>query len=192
MKRTINTVVLVVLATMMVNAQNYKVNTSESVLKWNGKKVTGEHYGKISLKEGNFTLKSNKIIDGNFTIDMTSITSEDLPEGEWNKKLVDHLKSDDFFGAEKYPESVLVLTESTPITNGKAKVKGKLTIKGITHPVEFEAVQQGLTVSALITVDRSKYNVRYGSGKFFQNLGDKTIYDDFTLDVKLVAEIQNK
>lgn len=191
MKRILNTLAIVVLTAIMVNAQNYKVNTSQSVLKWNGKKVAGEHYGKIALKDGTFTLKSNKIVDGKFTIDMNSITSEDLPEGEWNKKLVDHLKSDDFFGVEKYPETVLELTGSTPITNGKTKVKGKLTIKGITHPVEFEATQQGLTVSALITVDRSKYNVRYGSGKFFQNLGDKAINDDFTLDVKLVAELKN-
>lgn len=187
MKKITNTILILLLASVTVSAENYVVNTSSSVLKWNGKKVAGEHYGKISLKEGSFTLKNNKLTDGKFVIDMKSITSEDLPAGEWNDKLVGHLKSDDFFGVETYPESVLTITESTPIKDGKTKVKGKLTIKGITHPIEFDAFQNGMNVTAKVTVDRSKYNVRYGSGKFFQNLGDKTIYDDFTIDVSINA-----
>ena len=187
MKKALFLIGLVVVV-LTVNAQTYNVNTSKSDLKWTGKKVGGEHWGKIALKDGTVTLKANKIVSGKFVIDMKSITVEDLAAGEWNDKLVGHLKSDDFFGVEKYPESVLELTGSTPLKDGKAKVKGKRTIKGITNPVEFDAVQNGLTVSAQVTVDRSKYNVRYGSGKFFDNLGDKTIYDNFTIDVKLVAD----
>ncbi len=185
MKKIANTILLLLLSTVIVSAENYVVNTSSSVLKWNGKKVAGEHYGKISLKEGSFTLKNDKLTEGKFVIDMKSITSEDLPAGEWNDKLVGHLKSDDFFGVEKYPESILIIKSSTPLKDGKAKVKGELTIKGITHPIEFDAVQNGMNVTAKITVDRSLYNVRYGSGKFFQNLGDKTIYDDFTIEVSI-------
>ena len=118
---------------------------------------------------------------------MNSITCEDM-EGEWMEKLVGHLKSDDFFGVATYPEATLVVKESTKIVNGKTTVKADLTIKGITHPVTFEASQSSNTFSAVITVDRTLYNVRYGSGKFFDNLGDKTIYDDFTLDVTLTAK----
>jgi polyisoprenoid-binding protein YceI len=169
-------------------AQELKVDVSKSELKWNGKKVTGEHYGKINLNEGTLTLKDKKIESGKFVIDMNSITVDDLPAGEWNDKLVGHLKSDDFFGTTTHKDAVLEVTGSAPFTNGKAKVTGKLTIKGITNPVEFEATQSGNLYTALVTVDRSLYNVRYGSGKFFENLGDKAIYDNFTLDVKLVVK----
>jgi polyisoprenoid-binding protein YceI len=188
MKKLIGLALLVVFATFTVNAQVKKVNVTKSELKWTGKKVTGEHHGKINLKEGSLTINKQKIVSGNFVIDMNSITDEDLPAGEWNDKLVGHLKSDDFFGVQTYPEAVLVITESTPFENGKAKVKANLTIKGITNPVEFEATKADNNYSAIITVDRSLYNVRYGSGKFFENLGDKTIYDNFTLDVTLVTE----
>lgn len=186
MKKVLFLIGLVV-AVFAVNAQTYNVNTSKSELKWTGKKVGGEHWGNIALKDGTVTLKANKIVSGKFVIDMKSITVGDLAAGEWNDKLVGHLKSEDFFGVENFPEAVLELTGSSTLKDGKAKVKGKLTIKGITNPVEFDAVQDKLTVTAQVTVDRSKYNVRYGSGKFFDNLGDKTIYDNFTIDVKLVA-----
>jgi polyisoprenoid-binding protein YceI len=187
MKAKLLLVAILAVVVGSANAQELKVDVSKSTLQWTGKKVTGEHTGKIGLKEGTFTLKNNKFTAGKFVINMNSLTNEDLPAGEWNDKLVGHLKSDDFFGVATYPEAVLEITGSTPLTNGKAKVSGKLTIKGITNPVEFEATQSGSTYTALITVDRSLYNVRYGSGKFFENLGDKTIYDDFTLNVKLAV-----
>jgi len=169
-------------------AQTYKVETGKSELKWTGKKVLGQHYGKISLKEGQLVLSKNKVQSGKFVIDMNSITCDDLPTGEINNKLVGHLKSDDFFGVEKHPVAELVLTGSTVLKNGNATIKGKLTIKGITHPVEFEGIQNENTFAATITVDRSKYDVRYGSGKFFQGLGDNLIYDNFTLEVKLITQ----
>ena len=183
-------VLVLVLATILsvsVSAQEVKADLTKSELKWSAKKVTGEHNGAIKLKEGELALKGEQIGSGKFVIDMKSIVDEDLPVGEWNNKLVGHLKSDDFFGVEKYPESVLVITGSTPFVNNKATVKGKLTIKGITNPIEFEATRAGNMYTARVTVDRTLYNVRYGSGKFFENLGDKTIYDDFYLDVKLVT-----
>jgi polyisoprenoid-binding protein YceI len=188
MKKLFSLSVLVLLVVFAVNAQDLKVNVLKSELNWTGKKVTGEHHGKINLKEGIVTLKKDKVLSGKFVIDMNSIDDLDLPAGEWHDKLVGHLKSDDFFGVQTYPEAILVLTGSTPFEKGKAKVKGNLTIKGITNPVEFEATKLDNTYSAQITVDRSLYNVRYGSGKFFENLGDKTIYDNFTLDVTLVTE----
>lgn len=192
MKTTFILTVLVAVMAFSASAQSHKqelvVDAAKSTLAWTGKKVTGEHHGKISLKEGSVTVKDYKIVSGKFVIDMNSITDEDLPAGEWNDKLVGHLKSDDFFGVANYPEAVLVLTGSTPLTNGKTNILGNLTIKGITHPVNFEATQSDKEYTAVITVDRSQYNVRYGSGKFFENLGDKTIYDDFTLDIKLVVK----
>ena len=187
MKQLFSLMVALFALALTTTAQTYQAIPSKSVLEWTGKKVTGEHHGKINLKEGTFTIDDNKVTNGKFVIDMTSITNSDL-EGEWNQKLIGHLKSDDFFGVENYPEAVLVLKGNSKLVNNKAKLKGDLTIKGITHPVEFEATQYENTFKASLTVDRTLYNVRYGSGKFFDNLGDKTIYDDFTLDVEIVAE----
>jgi len=177
-----------ILISFSVFAQDMKVNTSKSELKWTGKKVTGEHWGYIKLKDGSLTLKGDKIVSGSFTIDMNSMNCKDLEDPEWNGKLIGHLKSDDFFSVEKFPVSTLTIIEGTPFKDGKANVKGKLTIKGITQPVSFVAEKMPDGYKASITVDRTKFDVRYGSGKFFESLGDNMIYDDFTLDVKIVTE----
>ena len=165
-----------------------EVNAEKSTLEWLGKKVTGEHFGNIKLKDGNFTVKNDKIESGTFTIDMTSITNTDLESEEYNAKLIGHLKSDDFFGVEKYPTSKLEITGSSKFVNNEAKVKGNLTIKNITKPVEFTVKKTGNTYTAKVIVDRAKYDIRYGSGSFFDDLGDKMIYDDFTLTVTIVTK----
>jgi polyisoprenoid-binding protein YceI len=172
---------------LSVSAQEYKVNTTSSTIHWVGKKIGGSHNGNIGIKEGSFKVEKNKIVSGNFVVDMSSITDNDL-EGEWNAKLVGHLKSDDFFGVEKYPTSKLEITEGGAFKNGEAKVKGKLTIKDKTNPVEFVVKKSGDTYSTTLVVDRSKYDVRYGSKSFFDNLGDKAIENDFTLEIKVVAD----
>jgi polyisoprenoid-binding protein YceI len=177
---------LFMIAASTLNAQTYKVDTGSSTLKWNGKKVTGGHFGFISLKEGNLMISNDQITQGKFVIDMNSITCTDLEDEGYNKKLVGHLKSDDFFGVAKYPEAVLEITGSSVFENNTATVEARLTIKGITHPVTFTATKDGNNYSARIVVDRAKYDVRYGSGSFFDNLGNNLIYDEFTLDVNLV------
>ncbi len=181
-------VLIVSMLGLIAYSQDFKVDTSASVLKWTGKKVTGKHYGHILLKDGSFTLKKKQFVGGVFHIDMRTITCDDL-QGEMNAKLVGHLKSDDFFGVKDHPVSTLEIIESGKFDNGtgKATVKAKLTIKGITHPISFAATKDDNTFSAVIFIDRTLYNVRYGSGKFFDNLGDRTIDDKFALEVKIVA-----
>ncbi len=168
-----------------INAQimmNADLQTTS--LSWLGEKVLGQHTGSIELKDGWLKYENNKIISGEFNIDMTSIKDDDS-----NAKLEGHLKSDDFFGVEKFPTAKLVITGSDPFDKGTAVVRGFLTIKGITNPIEFRATMQkenqGTRFFANIIVDRSKYNVRYGSGSFFDNLGDKTIYDEFKVKVNM-------
>lgn len=168
------------------------VDTAESYIVWKGYKVTGSHYGKVMIKNGELTFdEAGALTGGGFDIDMTTITCEDL-EGEWNQKLVGHLKSDDFFGVEKFPTAKFIITEV--VSRGKPgeyKIVGNLTIKETTKPIKFNTVitEEGgkRVATADITIDRSEYNVRYGSGSFFDNLGDKTIYDEFELSVNLVA-----
>jgi len=178
---------VIILATVSLFAQEMKVDTEKSSLKWHGEKVTGEHYGNIELKEGWLSWDNDKLTDGEFVIDMSTITNNDLEDAEYNAKLVGHLKSDDFFGVEKFPTAKLEIKSSDKFKNNKATVKAHLTIKDITHPIEFEAQKDGNWFMAEIVIDRSKYDVRYGSGSFFDNLGDKMIYDDFTMTVKIAT-----
>ena len=186
--KKLSILIAVLLIGFTVAAQKLDVNTSKSQLKWTGKKVTGEHWGFISLEDGSFVLKDGKIASGTFNIDMTSLVCKDLEDPEWNGKLVGHLQSDDFFSVEKFPTATLTINESSAFKDGVAEVKAELTIKGITKPVSFKAKKVDGFYTALITVDRTKYDVRYGSGKFFDNLGDNMIYDEFTLDVKIAIK----
>lgn len=188
MKRALLLLTVSGLFLLNAGAQNkLTADTTKSKLLWLGEKVTGQHTGTINLKSGWLNWQDNKIVSGEFNIDMAS-----LKESENNGKLLGHLKSDDFFGVNKYPEAKLVLTGSTPFDKGSGVVKGTLTIKESTNPIEFKATMQkkddGTWFFANITVDRTKYNIRYGSGSFFDNLGDKTIYDEFKLKVNLLVK----
>lgn len=171
--------------------ESLSVNVEKSNIVWNGYKVTGSHTGNIQLKSGKLDFEGDKLVGGNFEIDMTSITCTDL-EGEYNQKLVGHLKSDDFFSVEKNPTAKFVITQVVSRgTPGDYKIVGDLTIKGITKQIKFftnvkEENGQKVATSE-IKIDRSEFNVRFGSGSFFDNLGDKTIYDEFDLQVKLVS-----
>jgi len=170
--------------------ETYTVDSAASKIEWSGKKVTGEHNGTILLKGGSFIFENKKLIGGSFVIDMTSIINKDL-EGQSRQKLEGHLRSDDFFGVAQYPTANLVITQAVPQGPGKYKVLGDMTIKGKTNPIKFYAVfnqtEEKVTGTSTIVIDRSSYDVRFGSGSFFDNLGDKTIYDDFELKVKVVA-----
>ena len=179
-----------VLALPMVAAE-YEVDKKKSKVKWNGKKVTGEHYGTIALKSGTLEVDDNKIESGTFQMDMTSIVNEDLKDESTNANFVGHLKSDDFFSVDKHPVSTLVLTNVKHKTGNTYVFSGNLTIKGITHPVSFDAKvdvnNDKLAANGKIEVDRTLYDIRFRSGKFFPDLGDKLIYDTFSLDFNIVA-----
>ncbi len=171
-----------------MNAQEkFHADIEKTTLSWLGEKVLGQHTGTVRLKSGWLQWNENRIVSGEFLVDMTSIKDDDS-----NATLEKHLRSDDFFGVENHPASRLEITESSSFENGTGTVKGKLTIKGITNPVEFKATiqksEEGTRFYSNIIVDRSKYNVRYGSGSFFSNLGDKTIYDEFKIKVNLLVK----
>jgi len=168
-------------------AQTQKINTEKSTIIWLGEKIGGQHEGFIQIKSGKLELKNDQIISGNFTIDMTSITNTDLKDEGYNKKLVGHLKSDDFFGVTKFPTATFNITKATKFSNGKASVTGNLTIKGKTESITFDFVKNINHYTSKLEIDRSKFNVRYGSASFFDSLGDKAINDIFILNVKLVV-----
>jgi polyisoprenoid-binding protein YceI len=129
-------------------------------------------------------MENGELTGGEFVIDMSSITVTDLT-GEDKGKLEGHLKSDDFFGVKNHPTSKLVITSVAKKSNGTYGVVANLTIKDKTNPVTFDLDWEDNSASTELTIDRSKYDVRYGSGSFFDNLGDQTIYDNFELEVEL-------
>ena len=171
-------------ATEPVNDGKKEVKPEASRIAWKAYKVTGSHHGVIDLKSGALVFDNDKLTGGEFEVQMTSLISTDL-EGESKGKLEGHLKSDDFFGVENHPTSTLVFTKVEPSGKNSYEVTGDLTIKGITKPVTFDVSIYGSKATATMKIDRSEYNVRYGSGSFFENLGDKTIYDEFDLVVDL-------
>ena len=180
------------LAPANVSPAPANVDVKASSITWKGYKVTGEHTGKVSLKSADLTMSGDVITGGTFVIDMASITCTDL-QGDMAGKLVGHLKSDDFFGVEKFPTATLKITKSIPTdSKGGYRMVGDLTIKGTSKPVKFNAIvknEGGKKVAvADIKVDRSEYDVRYGSGSFFDSLGDKTIYDEFDLSVRIALK----
>lgn len=157
-----------------------EINTQTSKVVWKGYKVTGSHYGSITIKSGHFNFDANKLAGGEFTIDMSTIVCEDL-EGEYKGKLEGHLKSDDFFGVEKYPTASLIIIEVKSEGKNSYKVKGDLTIKGITKSVSFTISIYGNKANVALKIDRTEFNIRYGSASFIDGLKDKAIYDEFDI-----------
>jgi hypothetical protein len=183
-------IVLLFIATITVGFSNNPVDgiidIDKSTVIWMGKKVTGAHEGTVKLKSGNLEMEDGVLVGGQFDIDMNTIKNTDIGGGG-AAKLEGHLKSDDFFGVENHPVAKLVITDvSAKGTLGDYKVVADLTIKGITKSIKFYTNLSDTAATAEIIIDRTDFDVRYGSGSFFDNLGDKTIYDEFTLKVNLV------
>ena len=168
------------------NSIKKDIDISKSTVKWVGKKVTGSHEGNISIKEGHIHFDDNAFTGGNIVIDMSTIECTDL-DGDSKQNIENHLSSDDFFGVKKYPTANLevISAEKVKYSKNKYRVKGILEIKGIKNDVEFEVVIDNSLAKVELVIDRTKYDIKYGSGSFFDNLGDKMIYDDFNLSVSL-------
>jgi polyisoprenoid-binding protein YceI len=173
------------------NSLSFIVNPSLSSVEWSARKVAGAHNGQINILDGQLLMQGDAIKGGEFTVDMNSITCEDISDERSNTRLVNHLKSDDFFGSSIHPVSSLVIISATRKSGNEYEITGNLTIKGITNeivfPAKIQVAQNKVTANAEITVDRTKYDIKYRSGSFFDSLGDRLIYDDFNLKVELVA-----
>ncbi|MAD13094.1 MAG: lipid-binding protein [Flavobacteriaceae bacterium] len=167
--------------------QKLNLDISSSKLKWTGKEITTkEHYGSLDFKSGFLNLDNKGVtISGIFVVDMTTLKNEDVPEA-YRGRLEGHLKSDDFFSTDKFPEATLELTNSSSINENEYKAEALLTIKEITHPVTFNLINNDNQWKANLIFDRSKYDVRFRSGTFFENLGDKLILDDIIIETDLI------
>ena len=176
--------------TLSLSSGDYVMDNDNSSIKWTGRELsTKSHYGSLQMKNGSLTVNTDGTVNGIIKIDMTTIDCEDL-QGRSKASLERHLRSDDFFSVESHPIATLTFKSEGGIGAGnKLAFNGDLEIKGISHPISFESEVKNVDpkVSALVnmTFDRSKYNVRFRSGTFFQNLGDKLIYDDIEISVDI-------
>lgn len=172
--------------------KTYTIDQKVSSIEWIGEKVTGSHTGTILVKEGDVQLEDGKVVGGTIYIDMTSIVVTDIEDEGTNAKLKGHLMSDDFFGVATNPTAMLKII-SVEKTEGKQHlIKGEMTIKGKTEMVEISATIMMLDNKVVILgeakIDRTKFDIRYGSGKFFEGLGDRMISDEFTVKFKVGAK----
>ena len=165
----------------MTLASQNTLNTLESSLKWEGKKITGSgHNGSLTFSDSEVKVENGNIISGVFTVDMTTLRCDDITSNQAKANLEGHLKSDDFFSVEKFNTATLIISS---VENNNAR--GVLTIKDISHPIDFMLVKTKEGYKADLVFDRTKYNVKYASGNFFKNLGDKLILDEIELSAQL-------
>jgi hypothetical protein len=160
------------------------INEQNSVLAWNAKKIIGNpnHNGEVGIKNGALRIYKDEIVGGDFVIDMTSLVVTDGSGG----RLEQHLRSEDFFDVEKNPEARLSIL-SVEKTNDGFFVVANLTIKGITNKIDFPVTvnksSEKISADASFSIDRTKWNITYGSGSFFDDLGDQAIDDMINFDV---------
>lgn len=184
--KTIAIALVAVFSTSTLTAQNKKINVATSTIDWVGKKVTGAHTGKINFTSGTLVFDGNKLKGGEFEVNMNSIIVTDLEAGKGKEKLEGHLKSEDFFGVEKNPTAKLKFKTIADKGNGNYTITADLTIKKTTETISFDlAVIDGRARTSLL-IDRTKFDIKYGSGSFFDDLGDKAINDEFELTVNML------
>ena len=177
--------------TSIIREGSYTVDVDSSTVKWTGKEITtNSHYGTLDLKRGAVEVSSAGIVSGNVVVDMNSIQCLDM-SGRGKTKLEGHLRSDDFFGVQSYPEAALSFTSLSAEMSGKIHYTGDLTIKNITHPITFSGLihqsENSYSATIHLSFDRTLYDVKYRSGKYFENLGDKLILDDIDIVVEIAA-----
>lgn len=183
---------ILTLLSFSVSAATYKFDAGASKLEWEGKKVSGAHQGTVGLQSGQVQIEKGSLTGGEVVVNLNQLTVTDM-QGEYADKLANHLKSDDFFSADKFPEVTFKIESAKKLSGNKYEVSGPLTIKGKTAPQTFTVnVQESkdkVVVTGDVSVNRTTYDIRYGSGKFYdpKTLGDKMINDDFTLKLNLVA-----
>jgi len=182
-------VALISLASLNIPDNTFQVDSGASELKWTGYHIgkSYEHTGFVTIKSGQVLVKDGKIISGEIIINMNSITNSDVKDAKDNTKLINHLKSNDFFDVKNFPEAKVIITGSELIRNGVLKTSGQLTIRGITKPVIFETQvnQNGniLNAAADLRIKRTDFNVMYG-----WKIENAILSEEFRIEVKLIAK----
>jgi len=187
--RSLITIVSALLLSLSLSAKTMKLDTSESKVNWTGTKVTGKHSGTVGVKSGEVTVDKGTLKGGKVTIDMKTIKVTDI-SGELAQKLLTHLNSNDFFAVDVEGNDVATFesTKVKPMGKSVYEVEGSLMIKKKKAPATFTLTEKGGVYTGKLKFDRTKYDVRYGSGSFFSDLGDKMIHDEVVLNITLAPK----
>ena len=162
------------------------LDLEKSKVKWTGKKITNSsHWGSLSFSEANLDFDGDDLVSGKFIVDMNTMSVDDI-KGRGKQRLEGHLRNEDFFDVDNHNEAILMFNDRIPLVNGVYEISGSLTIKGISNPVQFTLVPNGKNYSSTLVFDRTKFEITYSSGNFFENLGDRLILDEVELEVSLV------
>lgn len=175
----------------------YQIDTEKSVFEWTGRNLNNRHYGRIDIRGGELTIHGSGPVGGNIVLDMNSITNIDLQDQRWRDMLIQHLKSGDFFAVDQFPTASFRLTgwegrKESPPEAPNGIVTGELTIRDVTRPISFPATVSpqadgGIKAHAAFDIDRTHWNVRYGSGRFFERLGMHLVHDMISLELFIQA-----
>jgi rhodanese-related sulfurtransferase len=175
----------------------YRIDTGNSRLEWIGRNLNNRHYGRIAIREGELAIANGRPAGGGIVLDMQSISNLDLQDPTWHDMLIRHLKSDDFFAVERFPTASFTLAgweaqEGISPEAPRWMATGDLTIKDVTRPVRFPAIvapqQDGsIKAHAAFDIDRTLWNVCYGSCRLFERLGMHLVHDMISLELFIVA-----
>jgi polyisoprenoid-binding protein YceI len=189
---------VVIMEEVIFEDGSYTLDTESSSIAWDARKRVGaEHNGTVQAQEGALIVEQGVIVGGSIVVDMTTIIDLDLTDERFNEALVSDLKSDNFFDTAVYPTALFAVSEVARlegVEGANYRVDGTMTIKGIDNevsfPAAFEQTQEGIRLMGTLTLDRTLWDIRFGSDKFFENLGDGLIEDEFTLDVDVLLRAQ--
>lgn len=173
------------------HVDNVRVSSSNSTIKWTGSKIASSHEGNVNIAKGVLAIEHGNLVGGEFSIDMNSIICTDLKADKGGNKIVKHLKNEDFFNVEEFPLAIIRIVRAEKSEGNMYDILAELTIKGITNPIKFQANVdvngKNFQATANMKIDRTKWDVKYGSGSFFDNLGDKAILDKIEFDIFLLS-----
>ena len=175
----------------------YAVDLAESWVEWSGRNLLNAHHGRIALQRGSIFVRNGQLAGGEFVFGMNAITCQDLAGSPLHDVLIAHLRSADFFDTARFPEAKLAVTDvsipehATP-GSPNLSVTGDLTLKGVTHAIQFAACagvapDGKLAAQAEFHLDRWRWNVIYGSGRFFQRLGGHLVNDLIGICLRIVT-----
>jgi polyisoprenoid-binding protein YceI len=170
----------------------YTIENDKSKMRWTGRKITGQHNGTVPVSSGELTVENGILKGGSIIIDLSGLICEDL-SGESKNELESILKGPDFFDVTKSPTAKFLITSVRQINPHQFEITGDLTIRNqtVSQSTKILVLPNGssaVNVSGGIAIDRTKFGIKYGSGKFFKDLGDNLIDDTFALSFDLKAK----
>ena len=195
MKKIFLSAILSVLTLFAIAAKPHtdqvRVNSENSTVKWTGSKIAESHEGTIKIQKGVLGIQHGTLVGGQISFDMSTITNTDIESPKYKAMLEGHLKNKDFFNVEEFPLATITITNAVRGSGNSYKIMANLTIKGITHPISFAADVnvngKNFLATAKIKIDRTKWDIKYNSGNYFKDLGDKLILDEIEFDIYLLS-----